>query len=79
MHYQRRGTILHALVRHHEPVGAGLNRLHSRAGGAGPVAQAMAGPIFETSLERPHARAGWKYAFVARKLSAGDARLMYIA
>ena len=31
----------------------------------GPVVQAMAGPIFETFqtfFERPHARAGWKYA-----------------
>ena len=42
------------------------NSTNSRAGGrAGPVAQAMAGPIFETFhkiFERPHARAGWKYA-----------------
>ena len=38
----------------------GFNTQH-RAGGAGPVAQAMVGPIFET-FEWPHAHSGWKYA-----------------
>ena len=55
----------HPLAMHYFDYNNHSNSTNSRAGGAGPVAQAMAWPILETFqkiFERPHAHAGWKYA-----------------
>ena len=54
----------HPLALHYFDYNNHSNSTNSRAG---PVAQAMAGPIFETFqkfFEQLHARAGWKYGIV---------------